>query len=299
MKLSALPDILRFIVNHPLNRDQKLRAVLRFLGWQIRSRLTPGSVVIHFVNESRLIVQPGLMGATGVLYTGLYEFEEMGFVLHVLRESDGFIDVGANIGAFTLLASAVTGARSIAIEPIPATFQHLCDNIELNGIISKVRCLNIGIGRQPGVLQFTSSLGATNHVVRGQEAAGQTLAVPVQPLDQVAADFVASVLKIDVEGYESEVIAGAGQVLSKPGLFAVLLELRGHGSRYGFDEDSLHTRMLDYGFQPYQYRPFERVLDRLPGIDRSTGNTLYIRDVDLVRERVHAAPRFTVNSRTI
>ncbi len=299
MKLLALPDILHFITQHPLNRDQKLKAILRFLRWQISSRLAPGPVIVKFVNETRIIVEPGLMGATGVLYTGLYEFEEMAFVLHALRASDGFIDVGANIGSFTLLSSAVIGARSLAIEPIPSTFGHLCDNINLNGIAPRVRALNIGIGRQAGLLHFTASLGAANHVRRDQDGAAKTLSIPVQPLDLAAADFPASILKIDVEGYESEVIAGADQVLSQPGLFAVLMELRGHGSRYGFDENGLHQKMLSSGFRPYKYRPFDRALDALPGIDLVGGNTLYIRDLETVRRRLETAPRFSVNNRTI
>jgi len=299
MKLRLLPDILRFIVNHPLNRDQKLRAVLRFFGWQVRSRLFPGPAIVPFVNESRLIIKPGLMGATGVYYTGLYEFEEMGFVLHALRASDGFIDVGANVGAFTLLASAVIGARSLAIEPVPATYQQLLDNVNLNGIASKARCLNIGAGRQAGLLRFTATQGASSHVSRPREAAGQAITVPVQSLDQAAVDFTASILKIDVEGYESEVIAGAEQVLAQASLFAVLLELRGHGSRYGFDENALHQKMLICGFKPYRYHPCERVFEALPGIDRAEGNTLYLRDPELALQRVRSAARFSVNRRMV
>ncbi len=301
MKLLALPAVLRFILNHPLNRGQRGKALLRFLRWQFTSRLNPGPTVVPFVNESRLIVRPGWMGATGVLYTGLYEFEEMAFVLHALRKGDGFIDVGANIGSFTILASAVVEAESLAIEPVPATYRYICDNIELNAIASRVKCLNAGIGRQAGLLGFTTSLGASNHVLRPGEAASspvETLEIPVQPLDQAADGFQAVLLKIDVEGYETEVIAGAGQTLAQPSLFAVLLELRGHGRRYGFDEDALHQKMLGYGFKPYRYRPFERILDGLEGIDPA-GNTLYIRDLPLARQRVETAPLFRVNGRLI
>lgn len=46
-----------------------------------------------------------MRGATGNVYVGLHEFESMGFVLHVLRSSSAFIDVGANVGAYTVLAA--------------------------------------------------------------------------------------------------------------------------------------------------------------------------------------------------
>jgi hypothetical protein len=57
---------------------------------------------------------------TGNLYAGLHEFSEMGFLLHLLRQNDLFVDVGANLGSYTVLASAVCQARNIAFEPVPA-----------------------------------------------------------------------------------------------------------------------------------------------------------------------------------
>ncbi len=56
----------------------------------------------------------------------------MSFVLHFLRNTDLFIDVGANLGAYSILASSVSGARTIAFEPVPHTFQLLKNNIALN-----------------------------------------------------------------------------------------------------------------------------------------------------------------------
>ena len=73
-KLFLLADVLRFILNHPLNRRKKLRALGRFIRWQVGSRLAPGPVIIPFVEPTRLVARPGLMGATGIYYTGLYEF---------------------------------------------------------------------------------------------------------------------------------------------------------------------------------------------------------------------------------
>ena len=72
-----------------------------------------------------LIANAGMAGATGNIYVGLREFEDMAFLLHLLRPDDLFVDVGANIGSFTVLASGAVGARSLAIEPIERTFNIL------------------------------------------------------------------------------------------------------------------------------------------------------------------------------
>jgi hypothetical protein len=149
-KILHLAEVLRFILNHPLNRQHKLRALGRFLRWQVGSRLAPGPVIIPFVEQTRLVARPGLMGATGIYYTGLYEFEEMAFVLHALRPGDRFVDVGAHIGAFSVLAAGVVGADCLAIEPVPASFAYLQENLNLNGLGGKVRALNAGIAAQAG-----------------------------------------------------------------------------------------------------------------------------------------------------
>ena len=62
-------------------------------------------------------------------------------------------------------------------------------------------------------------------------------------------------LKIDVEGYEHEVIAGAAKTLADERLFAILIELRGHGARYGFDEDAIHQRLLIIRLPTFILRP--------------------------------------------
>ena len=106
-------------------------------------------------------------------------------------------------------------------------------------------------------------------------------------------------LKIDVEGFETEVICGARRTLEKPDLRCVLMELAGYGKRYGFDENVLRQRMIDFGFQPYRYEPFTRKLT-LESAEKDhkkqTENTLFVRDIEYVRQRIKSAAAFTVRN---
>ena len=115
----------------------------------------PYPFIYPFVGEMKLILQQGLTSATAQYYMGLSEFEEMSFVLHFIEKEDLFIDVGANVGCFTLLASGVKKANTIAIEPLPSTFQHLCNNLIINKLEENVEVLNIGMGAKEGNLEFT------------------------------------------------------------------------------------------------------------------------------------------------
>ena len=71
-------NTLSFILRHPLNRAKKGAALRRFIRWQIASRLLPGAVAVPFVDSTRLLVLPGMTGATGNIYCGLPEYQEMG-----------------------------------------------------------------------------------------------------------------------------------------------------------------------------------------------------------------------------
>ena len=291
----SLSHTLRFITNHPLNRHRKWRALFRFFKWQLVSRLAPGPSVFTFVNNSRLLMQQGLTGATGNYYTGLYEFEDMAFTLHMLRPDDLFVDVGANIGAYTILAGAVVGATTIAVEPIPAVFRHLQKNVALNGTSDRTDLHNVAAGRNNGTLRFTSAASTTNRVVSDELGTVGVIEVPVRTLDEIIGERQPSLLKIDVEGYEAEVLGGAQQTLAKPSVMAVITELVGHGRRYGADEGALHEQFLALGFRPFAYQPFERKLLSLEGKNQHSGNTIYVKDVEAVVNRVTTTPQFLVN----
>ena len=252
-----------------------------------------------WVNDARLIVRSGLTGATGNLYAGLHEFEDMAFVLHALRPADVFVDIGANVGSYTVLGGAVVGARGISIEPIPATFALLQQNIAINNLGDRVQALNIGLGQSEGVLRFTCGLDTVNHVLSEGESANDTIDVPVRTLDAVLGGTMPTLIKIEVEGFETEIIAGAAQTLALSGVLAIIMELNGSGNRYGFDENALHRQVLDKGFETYRYRPFQRMLESLRGERMSGGNTLYIRDVDKVAERIKSAPAVRVLSHVL
>jgi hypothetical protein len=123
---------LRFLMNHPLTRDERGQALFRFVRWQVGSRVLGEPVAMPYVKDTRLLVESGMAGATGNVYAGLHEFEDMAFVLHALRPSSWFVDIGANIGSYTILAGGGSAAKCISVEPVPTTFEKLCDNVRLN-----------------------------------------------------------------------------------------------------------------------------------------------------------------------
>lgn len=282
---------LHFIARHPLNRRAPLKAIGRFVAWQFATRLQRDAVAVPFVGDTRLLVTRGMTGATGNVYCGLHEFEDMAFVLHALRPEDLFVDVGANVGSYTVLASGVVGARCIAFEPAPRAYRALLDNLRLNDLMARVEARNECLASVPGEAQFTADLDTCNHVVAERQGGGDTVRAAVTTLDIALSKHAPTIVKIDVEGYETRVIDGADRTLRAPQLRAVLMELNGSGARYGFDDRCLHERMLGYGFTPVEYDPTRRELRRREWKASTKGNLLYVRDLESLRTRLAGAPR--------
>jgi FkbM family methyltransferase len=295
----TLIRLLQFIAAHPLTRDRRVDAVIRLARWQIASRLLRGDFVWEWVNGARFFARNGETGLTQNIYTGLQEFSDMAYVLHVMSPEDLFVDIGANVGSYTLLACRAVGARGYAFEPIPATYARLFENIRLNQIENRVTCLNIGIGSAPGTIKFTAGLDTMNHVLADGEIDPSALDVKVVTLDSILANADPALIKIDVEGYEMPVLEGASQTLKKQSLHSVIMELNGSGARYSYQESKIVEMMRDYGFAGYSYEPFGRTLRQMDGKKLDSGNTLFIRNVELVAEKVKAAGHFAVNGKQI
>jgi FkbM family methyltransferase len=279
------------ISNHPLNKKNKLKAVLRFITWQINCILNPYPIVYLFTDKSKLIIQKGMTGATGNLYCGLHEYQDMFFLLHFLRRDDLFVDIGANIGSYSVLASAHVETLCISIEPVPSTYIHLINNIQINNIQSRVKPLNIALGSKEGVVNFTKNYDTTNHVATINDK--DTITVNISLLDTILQNSIPILLKIDVEGFETEVLNGAPNTLTNNALKAIIIELNGSGTRYDYDESSIHEKLIELGFNPYIYDPMKRELVKIPVFGYGD-NTLYIRDITFVSERLKNAEKINI-----
>ena len=254
-----------------------MRAVVRFIKWQIQSRLVD-HVQFDWIDGTRLIVERGMTGATGNIYCGLHEYEDMSFILHALRPDDLFVDVGANIGSYTILASGVCGSDSVSIEPDPETAGRLRRNVQANHLESNVTVVETAVGAEIGTISFTVGKDTTNQVADETDVDVRTVALAT--LDHVLRGMAPTIIKMDVEGFETEALKGAVQTLEKSSLLAIETET----------VDAAALAILNRaGFRQYRYNPQTRSL-----VETSTAtssNSLFLRDVQNVRERLISAPR--------
>lgn len=293
-KLKKLISIISFIRTHPLTKRNPMLGVLRFFHWQLRSRTISGIGSVNWIEDSRLILGKNLHGASGNYYVGLLDFEEMALLIHFLRKGDIFIDVGANIGSYSILAAKLCGAEVYAFEPVRSTYELLKYSIKINEITSKTNLFNIGISDKKGQLSFTHDHDTINHV-KVNTAPNSNELIEVDSLDNVVHINSHSFLKIDVEGFEQNVLKGSVLILKNSSLKCIIIELNGSGKKYGFEDSKTHEMLMECEFMPYQYDPINRKLSLLNEYNK-TNNTIYIRDIDFVRSRIIDSKYFKINN---
>lgn len=157
-----------------------------------------------------------------------------------VRPGTVFLDVGANVGAYALVAAKHAGskARIFAFEPSYPTFHQLCQNVLRNGCQDCITPVYTPLSRHsgPGPFHFHSldpgsSLHGFGEAIdyRGQAFAPAaslgTLGLSLDDLVRHAALPAPNVIKLDVDGLEEDILVGARRVLSQPTLRTVLVEL--------------------------------------------------------------------------
>jgi FkbM family methyltransferase len=181
-----------------------------------------GSTVIPTPYGFNIVVDPTTdRGLEHFLYFyGTFEAGTLHTIRKCLRQNDVFIDIGANIGLMSLLASRLIGEKGkvFAFEPESETFAILERNIEMNRI-TNVRTFRIALGSASTTEIIYSNLDRSRGSASLIKTQGNSEGVPIQveTLDKfITTNQVADIrmMKIDVEGWELEVLRGARQLLS-------------------------------------------------------------------------------------
>ena len=162
------------------------------------------------------------MGQAMIIYGECCEIESR--FLHILLSKSGLvIEVGANMGIHTIpLAAhlAGQGRRMLVFEPQPVIFQQLCANLALNGL-TNVRAFPYACGSKNGSVMFrtpdyraTGNFGGTE-MQETAEDSSQCEVVQCARLDDLVPEGEVGLIKIDVEGFEEDVLRGSEAILSR------------------------------------------------------------------------------------
>lgn len=244
------------IWNHPSNRDKQLKALGRAGNWQLKHKISEKPIDVNAFGYKILLYPDSLQTRAIVYYTPLKDYDVTQFIQRYLKVGDSFLDIGANIGLYTLLAcSVVSKSGSVdSFEPCPKTFRRLEENVARNEL-NQVKLHQTVLGENSSVIKFTVDLDTINHVLSSAppKTEDNYIEVSCQPLDEIINDKDYAMAKLDVEGYELPVLRGGSKMLSHQNPPVLMLEINEEFKRYGITALEIVNQLQKWGYYSASY----------------------------------------------
>lgn len=162
-----------------------------------------------------------------------YEHEkfELNLFKNSLKKGDIVLDLGANIGLYSLSAAKIVGnsGKIYSFEPDPITFKNLKKNIESNKC-DNVELINKAVSNKTGTIAFTSSENISsrskNHIKSDDEPESNSIKIHTIKIDDFFENKVnvINVIKMDIEGAEFEALKGMKKIIDKNKHLKIFLE---------------------------------------------------------------------------
>jgi FkbM family methyltransferase len=242
--------VVKFVWTHPANAGGRARALLRAARFQARGRVLRRRTLARLGDRSRLWAGLHRPGASKVVYANPPDHPEMLAWRRLLRPGDLFVDVGANVGSYAIWAGE-WGAEVIALEPAEDTFALLLENIALNGY--RVEAIQAAAGAQCGAVRFTVGLDCGNRLDPRGSLQAPTVMIDMVTVDSVIGDRVVAGMKVDVEGFEIDVLRGCERALSEHRIGLIQLEWNVASSEaVGADRRAVADLLAGHGYSLYR-----------------------------------------------
>jgi FkbM family methyltransferase len=182
---------------------------------------------------------------------GDYEPLTTRFVRANVRPGDITAVAGANIGYYPLLLAAAAGpsGRVLGVEPFPGNMDCCQKNLELNpGLAGSITLFAGAIGRQPDYVRIAAPPADHTGLAQLQAGADHGMFVRVERFEDLVARLLPrrpDLMILDVEGWESEALAGFGH--ARPGLLLIENDLR-HHAEHGISEAGYFELLSHFGY---------------------------------------------------
>jgi FkbM family methyltransferase len=253
LRLGDAFRLFQFVWNHPANQKRRVRALIDVFGWQLYKRGTGRYIDLALPSGLALRCYPDSASAALMLYCSCHpDYHEMRFMRHYLRAGDGFIDVGANVGVYTVYAASCVGRRGRieSLEPGPKALTRLHENIKLNGL-TEVYIHPVAAGSEDGRGSFSTDRDTEDRLEMrsSRDRAVDRIDVQCVRLDSLLIGGRYAMGKMDIEGAEPLALKGAERMLEACNPPVWLLEINGSLRHYGYTEAELQDWLVDHGYE--------------------------------------------------
>jgi FkbM family methyltransferase len=238
-----------------IRRLGRVPGVRKTYDWLVR--FSPQEMLVEVQGNKMYIIPPDSALSRELLLCGIYEKGGVRVFHELIRRGMNVVDLGANIGYFTLIAAKLVGpeGKVFAFEPEPKNFSVLQRNVSMNGY-ENVILVQEAVSDKKGVAQLHLRSDSWAHSLSSSNGDIGSISVPVTSLDQFfSEDAAIDFIKMDIEGAEGKAIQGMERILGKGDVKAMvvefhLTELEGQGSSF---EEAWH-QFKTLGFEFYEMR---------------------------------------------
>src|SRR6266571_5902481 len=178
---------------------------------QIYTRKERPAVLVDVLGYHMALEPRECVDAALIFCPQLYEHFEIGYLKQFLQPGGYFLDAGANVGFYSLIAAGIIGpsGRALAIEADPTNFSKLTTNVTLNNLGETVILRNLGLSDRFETLRLglnlTGNRGGNSFLDEGQAGVMVRCAPLFEVLNEVGLDHI-DVAKFDIEGFEHKVL---------------------------------------------------------------------------------------------
>lgn len=229
----------------PFKNNVAARALGLLFGGRIKSKVNQATVRLDLCEMIQL-----------QMFLGMYEPIQTAWFKQCLCPGDVVIDVGASFGWYTTLAASLVGptGKVFAFEPSPIS-SHVVEEMIQDSILQNVILTKAAVGRENGNVSLF--LPTTRYLHSPSILQSDPGFVPIQ-VPVIALDHFAplvnvpkvKLVKIDVEGYEPDVLAGMERLIKEKRIENIICEFNsGWLRRNSMTPNQLHVRFLDLGYQ--------------------------------------------------
>ena len=288
--------LLKIIVDHPLNSNKKFKSLLRFFSFNLK-KVFKKKIIFSWVEESKLIFDNSEIDTLSQrqikfnYYLGMAEYKDMAFLIHCLKKNDIFIDCGANLGLYTILASKVIGSDTIAFEPHPETVKKFISQLNINNITDKVKIVSKAIGDKISKVNFSDNKDALRRKIIQEKDYDEDNLMQVEmttldyELPNIKHDFI---IKMDLEGFEFKALKGALSILQNKNLKAIIIEIN------KAEINSINQLLSKFNFFPIEYCPDKRQVKISKKNFEQKLNVIFIRDFEKIESDCISSQKFKI-----
>ena len=283
-----LINLFKLIWQHPANHGRKATAIFDSLTWQAAKRFSTSNRVIDYHGLQFICFKDSHSSSAVIYFNTLPDFNEMMFMKSYLKSGDAYLDIGANIGIYSLYAATLVGDSGIvdAFEAEPDTAEKLHRQIRLNRL-HNVNLHRVAVSEHNGEVDFESTADdCTAHISYNPENRIQSSKIKSISLDTYLDPARSYTMgKMDIEGAEILALKGAEKMLARANPPVWQLELAGYSKRYGYRSDQVldYLRTFDYHCAVYDgaankllfvEKPWESGYQNVLAVHRSVKNQL-------------------------